>query len=374
MSIRTAAGAGGDLRRVALELAQEHPAALVYFFSPNLEHSELHRSLADSFRGVPCVGASMIGGWSDHGPLSQGVTAMSFSTDEVEESTVVFVEGVKADPRGAAKRAASDLAGKLRGKALNPYEYVGIILFDGLCLGEEIVKEFASSTAFPFALVGAAAADELAFERTLVCSKGQVSADGLVVLVMKMKVPFHYGHYVHYEPTDRSFLITAADPNQRVVLEIEGEPAADFYARSLGLRSAAELNNTHFSANPFGVVLGDVVYARSPNSVVDGSGLKFYCYIEAGTRVRLLKRGDLLENGRKALAEASATVGDVGGILLFNCVLRYLEMKEVRSVEPFNTLFSSAPMAGFNTYGEELFTHHNQTLTALFFGKGRSDQ
>ena len=43
-------------------------------------------------------------------------------------------------------------------------------------------------------------------------------------------------------------------------------------------------------------------------------------------------------------------------------------MKEDRKVEAFNEAFAGMPFIGFNTYGEELFTHHNQTLTALFIG------
>ena len=31
-------------------------------------------------------------------------------------------------------------------------------------------------------------------------------------------------------------------------------------------------------------------------------------------------------------------------------------------------LFNAMQFIGFNTFGEELFTHHNQTLTALFIG------
>jgi hypothetical protein len=43
-------------------------------------------------------------------------------------------------------------------------------------------------------------------------------------------------------------------------------------------------------------------------------------------------------------------------------------MKEERKLDAFNGVFSGMPFIGFNTFGEELFTHHNQTLTALFIG------
>jgi hypothetical protein len=55
--------------------------------------------------------------------------------------------------------------------------------------------------------------------------------------------------------------------------------------------------------------------------------------------------------------------------VLFNCVLRYLEMKASPGMlERFADVFAGPAVVGVNTYGEELFTHHNQTLTALFIG------
>ena len=71
----------------------------------------------------------------------------------------------------------------------------------------------------------------------------------------------------------------------------------------------------------------------------------------------------------KAVNEAREYLGTVSGAILFNCVLRYLEMKEEKKLDAFHKVFSEIPYVGFNTYGEELFTHHNQTLTALFLGE-----
>jgi flagellin-like hook-associated protein FlgL len=113
---------------------------------------------------------------------------------------------------------------------------------------------------------------------------------------------------------------------------------------------------------------------RSPNAVIDGKGLQFYCYIEAGTKVFLLRQGDVISNAQNALAEARRFLpGEIRGSLLFNCVLRYLEIKELRKLDEFNRVFSENNFIGFNTYGEELFTHHNQTLTAVFFGSPLED-
>jgi hypothetical protein len=183
-----------------------------------------------------------------------------------------------------------------------------------------------------------------------------------------MKIPFFFNHYVHYLPTDTSFSITRVETMKRIAWEINGEPAARFYARQIGIDDINKLDAGIFAKHPVGLKFGDSIYVRSPNAVIDGTGLRFYCYIEAGTRVFLLKQGDIIDHTKNGLAAAAQFLPGIQGCLLFNCVLRYLEIKELNKLDAFNNIFSQCPMIGFNTYGEELFTHHNQTLTAVFFG------
>lgn len=369
MAVKVSSGRGDEIQRIVAELAQDDVKVVFFFFSPELERGGVQSAFGAAFPRAKRVGASMIGGWSTRGPVEKGVVAMSLSGEEVDECFSSFREGAKADPEGVAKSLAADIKARSGGREFDPEHYVGILLFDGLCLGERIVHELATERGLVLPIVGGAAADELAFKRTLVACDDAMSADGAVLLVLKMRVPFFYDHFVHYRPTRQSCVVTKADPDKRVVWEMDGESAAAHYAKMLGLSSPAELKNSHFARNPLGVVIGDTVYARSPNAIIDGRGLQFYCFIEAGTRVSLLEQGDLLANAREGLARAQGYLHGIRGAILFNCVLRYLEMKEDGIVGDFNSVFSGLPFVGFNTFGEELFTHHNQTLTALFIGE-----
>jgi len=368
MSIKVSSGT--DVGEVIADIAQDDVRVVVYFFSPGYERSGLPSAFSQAFPSAKRVGASMIGGWSSSGAVEKGLVAMSLSGEEVVESFAAFREGVKADPSGAARAAASDLKSRLGSRSLDPTEYVGIVLFDGLCLGEKIVRELSLDRGLALPFVGGSAADELKFERTFVACDDRMSSDGLVLLVLRMAVPFFYDHFVHYRPTQASAVVTRAEPDKRIVWEMDGVSAASRYAELLGLKSPSELSHAHFARNPLGVVIGDSVYARSPNAIIEGKGLQFYCFIEAGTRVTLLKQGDIVADAEGAIERAREYLpGGIRGALLFNCVLRYLEMKEDGKVADFNDAFAGIKFAGFNTYGEELFTHHNQTLTALFVGE-----
>lgn len=293
---------------------------------------------------------------------------MSLSSDEVEESYITFQEGVKDDPIAAAHAAIDDLKQKTAGERIYPGEFLGLIFFDGLCLGELIMKEFSMEQELNMAFVGGAAADDMTFANTLVCANDNCSSDGLVAVILKMKIPFFYNHYNHFLPTDKSFTITRVETMQRIAWEINGEPAAEFYARQIGVDDVSKLTVKDFARNPFGLILGDSIYIRSPNHVVGGTGLMFFCYIEAGTKVFLLKRGDIIENAQDGVTGVSQFLSEIKGCLVFNCVQRYLELIETDKINAFNGVFNEFPMIGFNTFGEELFTHHNQTFTAVFFG------
>ena len=369
MSVKVASGSPNELPRVISEITQDDIKVVVYFLSPVMEATRLQNRFTAAFPRAVRLGASMIGGWSTAGAVEKGLVAMSLTGEEVEDVVVAFREGVKTDPSGVARALVSDVCSRWGHRQLDPEHYVGIVLFDGLCLGEKIVHELSAEKNFVFPIIGGAAADELAFRRTLVVADDRISADGAVLAVLKMRLPFFYAHYVHFKPTPQTCIVTQSEPDKRIVWALDGENAADRYARLLGLGSGKDLQGAHFSHHPLGVVIGETVYARSPNAVIDGRGLQFYCSIEAGTRVSLLEKGDLIQNTRQGIAETNKYLRKVRCAILFNCVLRYLEMKEDRLIAPFNALFEDVPFIGFNTYGEELFTHHNQTLTALFIGE-----
>jgi hypothetical protein len=366
MAIKVASRETWDIDGIVNEIQQPDIQAIICFFSPAFEQYEPQKALKQAFPEAACIGASMIGGWSAQRALETGVTAMSLSSDEVAEVFTAFQEGAKQDAAKTAQAAIAELKLKTNGKQLNFDEYLGLIFFDGMCLGELIMKEFTKEKSLNMAFVGGSAADELKFTKTLVGIDNQLSGGGLAVMIMKMKIPFFFNHYVHYVPTEKSFTVTKSDTQNRMILEIDGEPAALFYAKQIGT-DVSRLDAGVFSKNPLGVVNKGSVYVRSPRTVA-GDGLQFYCYIETGTRVHLLRQGDIIANAQDSLTEAGTFLPGIQGGILCNCVLRYLELKESNKLEAFNSVFKKYSFIGFNTYGEELFTHHNQTLTAVFFG------
>jgi hypothetical protein len=197
MAVKVMSSQNWDEKYIIEEIEQPDIKVIVYFFTPYFEEYNPHKVLSDAFPEALCVGASMHGGWSSNGAVETGITIMSLSSDEVAEAYFSFQEGVKKDPISSAHEAIAELKQKTLGERINPDEYLGLIFFDGLCLGELIIKEFTMEPGFNMAFVGGAAADEMTFTKTLVGASDKLSDDGLVVAILKMKIPFFFNHYVH---------------------------------------------------------------------------------------------------------------------------------------------------------------------------------
>jgi hypothetical protein len=170
----------------------------------------------------------------------------------------------------------------------------------------------------------------------------------------------------------RTFTITDADVPQRIVWELDGRPAAQVYAEAVGC-GAADLGSTVFMSHPVGLMIDGRPWIRSPQQVVEGRGLKFYCQVLPQMQVELMRGTDLIAETRNDLRRAAGDLGgQVSGAVMFNCILRRLEIDQKNLGDKFVDALADIPTAGFHTYGESWLGHINQTLTAVLFGAPRS--
>lgn len=92
--------------------------------------------------------------------------------------------------------------------------------------------------------IGPGAGDDLRFDRTHVFSNGRFLPDSAVLILVRTLVPFRLfktRHFVSVE--EERLVVTASDPARRIVYEINGLPAAEEYARLIGV-DARDLNQT----------------------------------------------------------------------------------------------------------------------------------
>jgi hypothetical protein len=109
-------------------------------------------------------------------------------------------------------------------------------------------------------------------------------------------------------------------------------------------------------------------WIRSPRAVTPDGAIAFYAQIRPGMEVEVMNPTDLIRDTVAVLEDARAQLGGhVSGAVLFNCILRRLELDGARS-DDFVASLDGLPVAGFHTYGESWLGHVNQTLTGVVFG------
>ena len=244
---------------------------------------------------------------------------------------------------------------------LDPARHVGLVLIDGLSGAEERLID-AIGTRTDLTFVGGSAGDDLAFRATHVMAGGQAHPDAALLVLLRLERPFSIIKTQSFGLEGRRLVATRVDGASRTVLEFDGRPATEAYAAALGVPEA-ELAG-QFMTHPLGLMVDDQPFVRSPQQVV-GRGVRFFCAIEEGMELEVLRSADIVAETRAALERQTASAGGLRGLINFNCILRTLELDKKDQARAYGELFAGVPTIGFSTYGEAYLGHINQTATML---------
>jgi hypothetical protein len=343
--------------------------AVLFFCSPAVDGEQIARELVDAFPQAPVIGCTTAGEFTEKAGSTGGASAVVLPTGVVRRAAASLADlrhGVDDAVIGSVRHIEERLEISLRD--VDPSRYVGFVLIDGLHGAEERVNEVLGNMAPLMSFVGGSAGDDLKFSRTDVYSGRATSAHGAALLVVDAAVPFTIIKSCSFEPAGRRFTITDADTAQRIVWELDGRPAAQVYAEAVG--SAVVGLDREFMSHPLGLMIDGKPWIRSPQQVIEGRGIKFYCQILPGMEVELMNSTDLIGDTRAAIRSAVDELGGgASGAVMFNCILRRLEIDAKDLHQPFVDAIGGVPTAGFHTYGESWLGHINQTLTAVVFGR-----
>lgn len=352
---------------------QHAPSLVLAFVSTKQDGEGVRAALAARFPGVPIAGCSTTGEILDGKHANGTLTLAALFTPKVEWA-VERIAPLSAF-RDEIARAAVDRAMFKLGvdrTQQDPRELIGVLLCDGLSCKEELVAAAVAEALDGIPLVGGSAGDDLAFVATKVLTRDSAGSDAAVLILGKGPVGF-YSVIKHQHFTARALpmAVTRADPAQRKVFEIDGYPAAEAYARALGV-SRAELADASF-LNPVLVTVQGEQYVRSVQSIAEDGSITFYCAVEEGWILDLAGHHEMADSLRRDLAGLRCSGERPAFLLGFNCILRALEAQKRGLHEELGAILADSAVAsvGFDTYGEvKDGLHINQTLVALALSDG----
>ncbi|MBZ9845556.1 FIST signal transduction protein [Mesorhizobium sp. CA15] len=358
-------------RAIAAEAAIVDAGFALLFFSQSLvDAAALAQALKVHAPSLAYAGCSTAGEITPQGLEEGHVLALllpsaSFST------VATMVENLSSSGMDRITGEVASLRRLLRGRvgqdrAKNIF---ALCFIDGLSYAEEAVTSAIHWGLDDIPLIGGSAGDDLKFETTRLIANGTVASDSAIVVLVATEIPFHVFKTDNFIPTDEKLVVTASDPDHRVVREFNATNAAEEYAASVGIVPQT-LTPLSFASHPVVVKVGGEYYCRSIQRMHPDGSLSFFCAIDDGVVLSIAQPKNMVEATRTALQDVEHRLGGIDMILGFDCVLRRLDARNRQVFRDISELYRTNKVIGFGTYGEQYRSMHlNQTFTGIAFGE-----
>ncbi|MEJ5177152.1 MULTISPECIES: methyl-accepting chemotaxis protein [Erwinia] len=250
-----------------------------------------------------------------------------------------------------------------------------LIFCDGLSASEGfLMQAWYASGRFPCLAIGGSAGGTLDFDGTWIGNGGRILQGKAVIVFCQMAEGKSFAPFKsqNFEPTQQSWLVAEADPVARTLsslFDAQGRQHNVIEALCARLQCAPADLQARLQGLTFAVKVEEEFFIRSIAKILPDR-IQFFCDLEFGDRLHLLKETDFASATRTDWETFTAQYGQPAAMLLNDCVLRRVG-NQARL--PQSHFFSGIPSAGFSSFGEILGVPINQTLSALAFFNRPSD-
>jgi hypothetical protein len=347
---------------------------IVAFFSMEHDAEVLSAAVAAEFPGVPFSGCSTAGEITPLGMMQGGVLLLAFPHDGFRIHADV-INNIDQFGVERATETARRLTSQVSSTSARPLKdsVFALMLVDGLSNAEEAIVAAIHWAIGDIQLIGGSAGDDLVFQRTSLIHNGLILQRSAILLMIESDFPFRVFKTQNFEPTPIKLVVTAADSENRIVYELNAEPAALEYASAIGLMPE-DLGPFSFASYPLVVKVGRDYYCRSIRNMNPDHSLSFFCAIDEGLVFTVARPQDILHSTEDMLEHLNSMLGGIDLVIGFDCILRRLDAETRQVRHQLDQLYRKYSVAGFHTYGEQYNAMHlNQTLTGIAFGQRRTE-
>jgi hypothetical protein len=349
-------------------------AFAVIFCSPQYDIEAIAASVRERFGDTPVFGCTTAGEIAPFGYINGGVCGIGFPREDFVVASALFDDLANFELSSTMERTRALVAERdcLAAAAFPRFEApakgFALLLVDGLSIREEQLVSAIANALGDTPLVGGSAGDDLNFRSTWVLYGGRFVTNAAVLMLITTRRRFSTFKTEHFLHTDRKVVVTGAKPAERIVTELNAEPAAFEYARMVG-SSGDELTPMIFAAHPLMVRVGGQYHVRAIQKVNADNSLTFFCAIDEGLVLTVAKSVDVVQDLESLFERIEAELGELELIIGCDCVLRNLEVEQRQQKRAVSELFVRNGVIGFCTYGEQFNSMHvNQTFTGIAIG------
>ncbi|MGC6373932.1 nitric oxide-sensing protein NosP [Pseudomonas sp. K2I15] len=358
---------------LARQLLHPHLGFVLFFCSASYDLQALGQALQQRFGSIRLVGCTSAGEITPQGYGRNCITAVGFAYSHFSIATEL-IDQVEHFSLIDAQQMVERLVGGCRSNSLAPIKgnSFALTLLDGLASREEIVLAALSAALGDIPHFGGSAGDDNHLTHTHVYFGGEFRSGAAVVVLVNTWLDFEVFTTHHILPREEKLVVTGADSASRRVFELNAEPAAEEYARHIGV-AVADLDHRVFAAHPLAVRINHQYYVRAIQQVHEDLSLSFYCAVENGIVLTVMTPGEILPNLQNLFDGLQARLGELLLTLGCDCFLRRLELEDSGALEQIGGFLQDHRVMGFNTYGEQFNGMHiNQTFTGVAIARGRA--
>lgn len=359
---------------LASQLGLEDLGCVLFFCSTEYDLGRLGIALEHVFAGVTVCGCTSAGEITPDGYGRGCITAIGFDRRYFSIDCALISELDQFQLQDA-QDVIDGLLTTCRDAGLAPIKghTFAMTLLDGLSSREELVLATLNSALGTIPQFGGSAGDDEKLANTHVFYEGRFHTSAATVLLVNTTLDFRVFSTHHMVAEDQKLVVTRADAKSRTVFELNAEPAADVYARAMGV-SRDSLNRETFALRPLGVRIGGHYFVRSVQRVNPDASMTFYCAVETGIVMTSMSPQSLLDSVRAQIEASERVVGSPLVTIGCDCFLRRLEAELTGVVDEVSDFLRHHKVIGFNTYGEQFNGMHiNQTFTGVVIGQPYAD-
>ncbi|PIL21280.1 hypothetical protein P775_04650 [Puniceibacterium antarcticum] len=348
-----------DLREVCLALVLVPEG-----FNLTALAQELNRQMP----GLPVFGCTTAGQITPRGYETEALQILTFPKRHFRCASML-INPLK--PLSIKKIAADARRHAAQFQRTAGWNRLALIFADGLSKQEDMLVAALEQGLGEMPVFGGSAGNGLNFRETFVLHGGRFHTNAALLLFLETDLEFTGLGFDHFLPTDKQMVVTHAIPEERLVLEINGAPAAVEYARLVGV-PVDMLSPQVFAENPVLVRNHHNYHVRAIHTASDSHALSFLSAIDDGLILTLGRGKEILRTLEAGLDVRGPAGTPPDFILGFDCVLRKLEVEQKQLSGAVSEIFRDHRVLGFNTYGEQhCGVHVNQTFVGVAFFEPR---
>ena len=337
---------------------------LLAFVPDGLSLEAVANALEPGAGGVPVFGCTTAGTITTEGYETEALLLLAFPRAHFRCASMLIAPLKPMSMKSIASELRTHAA---RFRRTAGWNRLALIFADGLSKQEDLLVATLEAALGEVPVFGGSAGDNLEFRETFVLHEGRFHTNAALLLLLETDLAFQGLGFDHFLPTDQQMVVTEALPDERLVLEINGAPAALEYARIVGC-PVEQLSPEVFAENPMLVRQNMNYHVRAVHDAPGAHALSFLGAIDDGLILTLGRGKEIIETLEAELDVRDGRDGQPDFVLGFDCVLRKLEIEQKQLTGEVSEIFRRRRVVGFNTYGEQhCGVHVNQTFVGVAF-------